>query len=142
MVLVDTSVWIGFFRDGDSAAAAELGRLLDEGRAVTCGLVEAELLPGLKSRERERIRVWMRALPRLAIPDEVWRRCLALAFDLVGAGEYDEDAADPSLAYRHLLHELDGLVRQLTTILFYRQPVHLEVQSIITELILQQKTGT
>lgn len=78
MVLVDTSVWIAFFRDGVSAAAVELDRLLDEGQAATCGLVEAELIPGLKSRDRERIRAWMSALPCLDIPNEVWHKVGAI----------------------------------------------------------------
>ncbi len=75
-----------------------------------------------------------------ASPAAVGLRGAAFAFGL-GAAGVDAATADPALAYRHLLHEVDGLVRQLKAILFYRQPVHLEVQSIISELILEERVG-
>lgn len=105
MVLVDTSVWIDFFRDCDSAAAAELDRLLDEGRAATCGLVEAELLPGLKSRDRERIRAWMSALPRLAIPNEVWPEVGAIQEKALARGAGPFSVPDLVIAATALLHD-------------------------------------
>ena len=67
MVLVDTSVWIAFFRDGSSRAAKELDILLEEGEACFCGLVEAELLPGLRREDRARVRTLMAGLPCLEI---------------------------------------------------------------------------
>lgn len=47
MVLIDTSAWIEFLRrGGDERVADEVGRLLDEAEAATCGVVEMELLQG------------------------------------------------------------------------------------------------
>ena len=105
MVLVDTSVWIEFFRAGDSAAAAELDRLLDEGHAVTCGLVEAELISGLKSGDRERIRAWMRAVPRLAIGDEVWPDIVAIQEKALAGGVGPFSVPDLLIAATALLQE-------------------------------------
>lgn len=105
MVLVDTSVWIAYFRDGNSAAAAELDRLLDEGSAVTCGLVEAELLPGLKSRDRERIRGWMSALRCLPIPTEIWPEVGAIQEKALARGVGPFSVPDLVIAATALLHE-------------------------------------
>ena len=72
MVLVDTSVWIAFFRDGSSPAAMKLDMLLEEGEACFCGLIEAELLPGLRREDRARVRTLMAGLPCLEIATDIW----------------------------------------------------------------------
>lgn len=72
MVLVDTSVWIGFFRDGSSSAARRLDALLEEGEACICGLIEAELLPGLHRKDRARVRALMTGLPCLETAADIW----------------------------------------------------------------------
>jgi predicted nucleic acid-binding protein len=51
-VLVDTSVWVDYFRGNASPAAALLDLLLEEKRVVLCGTVELELLQGAKAGER------------------------------------------------------------------------------------------
>ncbi len=49
MVLVDTSVWIDFLQDPDSRHAAALEALiLENNRAVTCGIILQEILQGIK----------------------------------------------------------------------------------------------
>jgi len=72
MVLADTSVWIAFFRDGSSRAAKELDSLLEEGEACVCGLIEAELLPGLRREDRAKVRTLMAGLPCLEIATDIW----------------------------------------------------------------------
>jgi hypothetical protein len=48
-VLVDTSVWIDFFNGHPNPAADALARLIDdEADILTCGLVAAELLQGVR----------------------------------------------------------------------------------------------
>ncbi len=48
-VLVDTSVWVDFFNGHPSREAAALTRLLeDEVEVVTCGVVLAEFLQGIR----------------------------------------------------------------------------------------------
>jgi predicted nucleic acid-binding protein len=72
MVLVDTSVWIVFFREGSSPAARKLDMLLEEGEACICGLIEAELLPGLHRKDRARVRALMAGLPCLETATDIW----------------------------------------------------------------------
>ena len=72
MVLVDTSIWIVFFRSGKSADASKLDMLLEEGSACICGLVEAELLPGLKRVDRQKVQDLFRGLPRVDTPERTW----------------------------------------------------------------------
>ncbi len=72
MVLVDTSVWIAFFREGSSPSARRLDMLLEEGEACICGLIEAELLPGIHMKDRARVRTLMAGLPRLETAVDIW----------------------------------------------------------------------
>lgn len=62
-VLVDTSVWVNFFR-GDRSTVKELEYLMDSGRVVICGLVKQEVLQG--SRDRK-------ALEKLEKEMAIWR---------------------------------------------------------------------
>lgn len=72
MVLVDTSVWIAFFRSGKTVDARNLDTLLEEGSACICGLVETELLPGLRRADRERVKDLLEGLPRVETPESIW----------------------------------------------------------------------
>jgi len=50
MVIVDTSVWVDFFRGRDVAHVAKLERLLEKSEDIcTCGIVLAEVLQGIRS---------------------------------------------------------------------------------------------
>ena len=45
-VLVDTSIWIDFFRHPHAEFGEELVRLLKHGHVSTCGIIVAEILQG------------------------------------------------------------------------------------------------
>jgi len=45
-------VWINYFRPGKSLVAAEVNTLLNEDRVVLCGMVELEILQGLRGKEQ------------------------------------------------------------------------------------------
>ena len=66
MVLVDSSVWIGFLR-GDEADVVAVSELIRESnRAVICGPVMQEVLQGIGSHEeRSRTAVFLSRLPFL-----------------------------------------------------------------------------
>jgi predicted nucleic acid-binding protein len=49
-VLVDTSVWISFFRHADSAVSAQLKQLLKSGAPLYTGIIATELYRGAKSK--------------------------------------------------------------------------------------------
>ena len=52
-VLVDTSIWVEYFRNGNNAARLDL--LIDENLVVTNDLILAELTPFLKIRKQRKI---------------------------------------------------------------------------------------
>jgi len=62
-VLVDTSAWVDYFRKGEGPSAAHLDSLLDGRRAVLCGVVEMELLQGVRPEEKTMLRDLLAALP-------------------------------------------------------------------------------
>ncbi len=64
-VLVDTSVWVDYFRGTPSPAAAKLDGLLEERRVFLCGTVELELLQGAKAGEKDMLEDLLSALPYL-----------------------------------------------------------------------------
>ena len=49
-VLVDTSVWISFFRQGDQKVSLKLKQLLRNGSPVYTGLIATELIRGAKTK--------------------------------------------------------------------------------------------
>ncbi len=51
-VLIDSSVWIHYFRQGKSKVAENVDLLLDQNRAVLCGMVELEILQGVRGKEQ------------------------------------------------------------------------------------------
>lgn len=61
-VLVDSSVWIEFFRSGEGPVSDRLAALLDEERVALTGVVELELLQGARPRERRTLEELLGAL--------------------------------------------------------------------------------
>ena len=74
-VIVDTSIWIEFFRDATSALSLHLQALLRERRVFLVGMVLAEILQGVKSpKEQNLVRQNMNHLPYLEITREIWQK--------------------------------------------------------------------
>lgn len=61
-VLIDSSVWINYFKPGKSIVAETVNTLLDEDRAVLCGMVELEILQGLRNKEHNLVKDLFSAL--------------------------------------------------------------------------------
>ncbi len=61
-VLVDTSVWVDYLRQGQTPASQELDFLLEENRVLLCGVVELELLQGVRPPERSTLTQLLEAL--------------------------------------------------------------------------------
>ncbi len=69
MILVDTSVWIDFFR-GREPNASELAGLLDGGQVYTIEPIFGELLQGCRNKaETARLMSYWRNTPRIAHPE-------------------------------------------------------------------------
>lgn len=75
--MIDSSAWIEYFRRGRGAASDAVDELLREDRALLCGMVELEIIWGLRSGERSRVSELFTALPYLE----------AERMDYVAAGE-------------------------------------------------------
>jgi hypothetical protein len=76
-----------------------------------------------------------------AIPDDLWRETLEVALGLLRApAQRDASSAERDSQTRldRLWLTLGGLLRRLQLILFYRQPVHLEIRSLISELLAEE----
>jgi len=87
-VLVDTSVWIEFFRSGKNSE--QLDFIIDENLALTNDLILAELVPFLKIKKQNRIVKLLYNVNRLPISinwDEIIQyqvRCLKSGVNGVG----------------------------------------------------------
>jgi len=80
--LVDTSVWIDFFK-GTPAVKALLGKLIAEDNVFTAGPILFELLQGVKSPEqRKQVKEAFLANHYLEIKPDDWEGAASLASDL------------------------------------------------------------
>lgn len=73
LILVDSSIWIEFFRRPDAPASLVLDHLLAHRLVCTTGLVKAEIVPGARSpRDFRRLRLLFDALPLAPERDGFW----------------------------------------------------------------------
>lgn len=72
-VLVDTSVWIAYFRKGNSDAALLLDSLIATDQVLLCGVVEMELLRGVRPHEQTDLEQRLEALRWVEIERQDWQ---------------------------------------------------------------------
>lgn len=73
-IIVDTSVWVEFFRAPSSPLTRHLLGLLRSNRVVLVGMVLAELLQGIRnSKEAARVRRSLEALPYTETTRSAWQ---------------------------------------------------------------------
>lgn len=85
-VMVDTSVWIEFFK-AKSITGDKLETLLVENSVWTCGIVMFELLQGVKS-EPEKLRILdkLSSLPYIEMTNILWQKSAELSIFLKKEG--------------------------------------------------------
>ncbi len=72
-ILVDTSVWIDFFRDGSSHYGAVVDGLLEQGMVCTTPLIKAEIVPSARNKkEFNNLMDYFGALPLLEELPTLW----------------------------------------------------------------------
>ena len=72
-ILVDSSIWIEFFRRPDSPSSLVLDQLLAHRLVCTTGLIKAEVVPGARSpKDFHRLRSLFDALPLARERDGFW----------------------------------------------------------------------
>jgi hypothetical protein len=86
-ILVDTSVWLEFFRVKDSPYGEALDRLLEEERVCTANLVKAEIIPGARTpRQFRELKEYFDALPLAREPASLWEQLTDVQFRLKRRG--------------------------------------------------------
>ena len=86
-ILVDTSVWIDFFRKKEPFYSKVL-KLLDEDRICCIGIVLAELIQGAKSKEEiKNLKDFTYVFPFLEETGKLWEKAGELSFSLKRSGK-------------------------------------------------------
>ncbi|MEA3487120.1 MAG: PIN domain-containing protein [Thermodesulfobacteriota bacterium] len=86
-IIVDTCVWIEFFRKPESKLTLHLKSLLRERRVIMVGMVMAEILQGVKAlKEANLVKQSLEKLPYLEITRDIWETAGKMLASLRGAG--------------------------------------------------------
>jgi len=73
MVIIDTSVWIAFFKPAHSLEQSSVTHLLNEERVMLIGVVLSELIQGARSsQDRKHLQDTLIALPYLEMTPHTW----------------------------------------------------------------------
>lgn len=128
-VLVDSSVWIDYFRRGKNTQP--LDSLIDENLLVTNDLILAELIPHLKIRNQKKIIELLLAINKLVLTID-WEQIvsyqyLCLKNGLNGIGIPDLIIAQNAIQNNCSLYSLDHHFLQMQT--FISIPIHLSSKS-------------
>ena len=104
-ILVDTSVWIKFFRFGHAGESLHLDSLLEARAVRTCAPVRTEVFSGAKTeRERSRLKELFLAVPSLEFPADIWERVEETRFRLARKG-HQASLIDLMIAVTAFFHE-------------------------------------
>ncbi|MEW6103464.1 MAG: PIN domain-containing protein [bacterium] len=80
--MIDTSVWIEYFKEKESKRGDEVKRLLEENRIVITGSIMAELLQGAREeKDLEKLKEAIISLPFLKEETSIWEEVGRLSFD-------------------------------------------------------------
>ena len=124
-ILVDTSIWIEFFRP-----KSELGRLVEiflaEDAVCTCGIVMFEVLKGIKSGdEKSKILSIFEILPYAEMTKNLWQRASELSVHLgkKGLNLPNSDIFIATIALEHNLYifTLDRHFKQIPNVNLYEK---------------------
>ena len=87
LILVDTSVWIEFFRNGKSTVAYHLDELLSLNKVVMVSPIRAEILSGARNLgEFHRLKDFFLVLTHLPEPENLWAQIEEIRFRLIRKG--------------------------------------------------------
>jgi len=86
LVMVDTSAWIEYFRHSEGWISELIDNLIAEDRAVICGVVEMELLHGVKKSEKDELGELFSALNFLELSRPDYRAAGEMLNDIRSSG--------------------------------------------------------
>jgi hypothetical protein len=83
---------------------------------------------------------------RIALPEELWRECLRIAFRLVSrrrgfgycTSASDFDPEFPAGRLGEVEADCEKVLARLRSVLFHRQPLNIEIQSVIEEMLAEE----
>ncbi|MBI2083760.1 MAG: PIN domain-containing protein [Deltaproteobacteria bacterium] len=82
-VLIDTSVWVAFFRGKEKTIVDQVSSLLTKGRVVIAGLVLTELLQGaLNDKELAKIVTLLEPVERIDPSSDLWEEAGRLSYSM------------------------------------------------------------
>ncbi len=86
-IIVDTCVWIEFFREPESEITLRLKDLLRERKVIMIGMVMAEILQGVKApKEAGLVKQNLEKLPYLEVTRDTWKSAGEISASLRSAG--------------------------------------------------------
>ncbi len=90
MFLIDSSVWIEYFRPkGSTKAKEKVRQILQREEAVSCGIVLIEILRGAKSEKEYRLlKEVLTALPQIPLDEDVIDRASQWGYQLDRMGKH------------------------------------------------------
>ncbi len=111
-ILVDTSVWVDFFRDGSSPYARVVDGLLEQAMVCTTPLIKAELVPSARNKkEFNNLLDYFGALPLLEDPPTLWNEIMEAQFLLKRKGLHGIAIPDLMIAISARTHDREILSR-------------------------------
>ncbi len=104
-VLVDTSVWIDFFKDPDSPYGAVLDQLLQQRLVCITHVIRAEIIPSAPTRKQfQDLMDYFGALPTLREPETLWDEMIYAQYDLKRKGIHGVSIPDLIIAVTARAH--------------------------------------
>jgi predicted nucleic acid-binding protein len=84
MYLIDSSLWIDYFRPkGSSAVKSRVRQVLQDDEALTCGIVIVEVLRGARTEaEYSTLEESITSLPQIPFDHEIFKRAAQWAYQL------------------------------------------------------------
>jgi hypothetical protein len=77
-----------------------------------------------------------------AIPEELWIETLALALRMVApSSDLAESEEDAPELFARVMEEVEGIVHRLRSLMFDRQPLNIEIQGVISEILRENHDG-
>jgi predicted nucleic acid-binding protein len=105
-ILIDTSAWIDFFREGNGRVADTVAHLIETDQAILTGVVIAELLQGIRGdKETQQLQELLGVLSYLEVQRKDWESAGQTLQDLRSRGITIplSDAVIGAVALRHQL---------------------------------------
>lgn len=116
-ILVDTSVWVEYFRGSDASEEVEF--LIDEGLLTTNELIRAELLPALLARGEDELAGLLREIPVCTLQVD-WDEIVMLQVACLKNGINQVGIPDLLIAQNAIQHDLRVFTRDKHFLLLHQ----------------------